>query len=103
MSIRADQIKSPDYVGKEVTIRGWVHRLRKQKENAFVLVRDDRGGVVQCIFPAEKVANLTIESSIQATGIVSEDSRAPEGGYEIKGKELKVYNVAGTDYPIGEY
>jgi len=103
MSHRADQIKSPDYVGKEVTIRGWVYRLRKQKENAFVLIRDDRGGVIQCIFPVEKAANLTIESSIQATGIVSEDSRAPEGGYEIKGKELKVYNVAGADYPIGEY
>ena len=37
------------------------------------------------------------------TGIVSQDARAPEGGYEIKGKNLKIYNIAGTDYPIGEY
>ncbi len=103
MSLRASQIKSPDYVGKEVTIRGWVYRLRKQKENAFVLVRDDRGGVIQCIFPADKVTGLTIESSIEVTGVVSQDARAPEGGYEIKGKSTKVYNVAGTDYPIGEY
>jgi asparaginyl-tRNA synthetase len=103
MSLRADEIKSPDQVGKEVMIRGWVYRLRKQKENAFVLVRDDRGGVVQCIIPVEKAANLTIESSIEVTGIVSQDARAPEGGYEIKGKNLKIYNIAGTDYPIGEY
>jgi asparaginyl-tRNA synthetase len=103
MSIRADEVKSPDQVGKEVMIRGWVYRLRKQKENAFVLVRDDRGGVVQCIIPVEKAANLTIESSIEVTGIVSQDARAPEGGYEIKGKNLKTYNIAGTDYPIGEY
>jgi asparaginyl-tRNA synthetase len=103
MSIRTSEVKSSDYVGKEVMIRGWVYRLRKQKENAFVLVRDDRGGVIQCVFPIEKAASLTIESSIEVTGIVSQDARAPEGGYEIKGKNLKIYNIAGTDYPIGEY
>lgn len=103
MSLRASQVKSQDYAGKEVTIRGWVYRLRKQKENAFVLVRDDRGGVIQCVFPVDRVANLTIESSVEVTGTVSQDPRAPEGGYEIRGKQLKVYNVAGADYPIGEY
>src|ERR671933_1896499 len=103
MSVRTSEIKSSDYVGKEVMIRGWVYRLRKQKENAFVLVRDDRGGVIQCIFPAEKAAILTIESSIEVTGIVNRDTRAPEGGYEIKGKNLKMYNIAEMDYPIGEY
>ena len=103
MPLRASQIKSPENIGKEVTIRGWVHRLRKQKENAFVLVRDDRGGVIQCIFSADQVAGLTIESSIEVMGVVNQDARAPEGGYEIKGKKIKVFNVAGTDYPIGEY
>jgi asparaginyl-tRNA synthetase len=103
MALRTSQVKSPDYAGKEVTIRGWVYRLRRQKENAFVLVRDDRGGVIQCIFHADKVAGLTIESSIEVTGTVSQDPRAPEGGYEIKGREIKVFNVAGNDYPIGEY
>ena len=46
MYVRADDIKSIDYIGKEVTIRGWVYRLRKQKENTFVLIRDDRGGII---------------------------------------------------------
>jgi len=103
MSLRANQIKSSDFVGKEVTIRGWVYRLRKQKENSFILVRDDRGGVIQCILPTEKAASLTIESSIEISGVVSQDARAPEGGYEIKGKDIKIYNVAPTDYPIGEF
>ena len=103
MAIRASQIKSPTNVGKDVTIRGWVYRLRRQKENAFVLVRDDRGGVIQCVFPAEKVSGLTIESSVEVTGTVSQDARAPEGGYEIKGKIINVYSTAGTDYPIGEF
>jgi len=103
MLIRANEIKSSDYVGKEVMIRGWVYRLRKQKENAFVILRDDRGGVIQCVFPVEKADRLTIESSIGVTGTVSQDARAPEGGYEIKGKTLTIYNIAGNDYPIGEF
>ena len=103
MSRRANEVKSSDYIGREVMIRGWVYRLRKQKENAFVLVRDDRGGVIQCIFPVEKATQLTIESSVEVTGIVSQDARAPEGGYEIKGNNLRIYNIAGSDYPIGEY
>jgi asparaginyl-tRNA synthetase len=100
---RISKIKSPDQAGKEVTIRGWVHRLRKQKENSFILVRDDRGSVIQCILPTAKVADLTIESSVEVTGTVSLDARAPEGGYEIKGTGIKVFNIAGTDYPIGEF
>lgn len=100
--MRAGDAKSDSFSGKEVTIRGWVHRLRKQKEREFILLRDDRGGVIQCVFPADKVANLTIESSVEVTGTVSKDERAPEGGYEIKGTDLKIYNVA-QEYPIGEY
>lgn len=101
-AVRAGDAKNPDLVGKQVTIRGWVHRLRRQKENAFILLRDDRGGVIQCVFPAEKTAGLTVESSIEVTGTVSQDARAPEGGFEIKGRELKIYNIA-EEYPIGEY
>jgi asparaginyl-tRNA synthetase len=101
-SMRAGDVKSDGFSGKEVTIRGWIHRIRKQKERAFILLRDDRGGVIQCVFPVEKVASLTIESSIEITGTVSKDERAPEGGYEIKGIELKTYNIA-AEYPIGEY
>lgn len=100
--MRASEAKSAELVGREVTVRGWVHRLRKQKENAFVLLRDDRGAVIQCIVPSEKAAGLTIESSVEVTGIVSQDARAPEGGFEIKGNELKIYNIA-AEYPIGEY
>lgn len=100
--MRAGDAKSDSFSGKQVIIRGWVHRLRKQKERAFILLRDDRGGVIQCVFPADKVASLTIESSVEVTGIVSKDERAPEGGYEVKGIELKTYNVA-EEYPIGEF
>lgn len=101
---RAAELKSVDHIGKSVTIRGWVYRLRKQKENTFVIVRDDRGGIIQSVFPTNNVpADLTIESSVQVTGVLHKDERAPEGGYEIKGNNLHVYNIADADYPIGEF
>ncbi len=100
--MRASEAKSADFVGKRVTVRGWVHRLRKQKENAFILLRDDRGAVIQCVVAAKDAAPLTIESSIEVTGTVSQDPRAPDGGFELKAGELKIYNVA-AEYPIGEY
>ena len=102
--LRAAELKSVDHIGKSVTIRGWVYRLRKQKENTFVIVRDDRGGIIQSVFPTNNVpADLTIESSVQVTGVLRKDERAPEGGYEIKGNNLHVYNIADADYPIGEF
>ena len=102
--LRAAELKSVDQIGKSVTIRGWVYRLRKQKENTFVIVRDDRGGIIQSVFPTSIVpAELTIESSVQVTGVLHKDDRAPEGGYEIKGNNLHVYNIADADYPIGEF
>lgn len=103
LHLRCSDVKYTDYVGKEVSIKGWVHRLRKQKENTFMLIRDDRGGVIQCILSSEKTLNLTIESCIKVIGKVRQDSRAPEGGYEIKATDLKIYSLAEVGYPIGEY
>ena len=103
MHIRCNNVKSPDYVGKHVTIRGWVHRLRKQKDNTFILIRDDRGGIIQTVVPSEKAVDLTIESSIEVMGVLRLDARAPEGGYEIKANELKIFGLAQADYPIGEF
>jgi asparaginyl-tRNA synthetase len=101
--LRCNDVKYTDYIGKEVSIRGWVHRLRKQKENTFMQIRDDRGGVIQCILTSEKALTLTIESCIEVIGKVKQDSRAPEGGYEIKATDLKIYGLAKIGYPIGEY
>ena len=84
-------------------LRGWVYRLRKQKKNSFILLRDSQNGIIQTIFPTEIANRLTIESSIEVEGVVKEDPRAPEGGYEITGNKLKIFSIAQSDFPIGEY
>ena len=101
--IRAEELKNERYIGKNISIKGWIHRIRKQKENTFLLIRDERGNVIQCIIDSSKTNNLTIESSVEIFGIIQKDSRAPEGGYEIKANSIKIFNIAKNDYPIGEY
>jgi asparaginyl-tRNA synthetase len=103
LKIRSAELKHDDYIGKYVSIKGWIHRIRKQKENTFLLIRDDRGDIIQCIIDSSKINNLTIESSIEIFGIVQKDPRAPEGGYELKANKINIFSISKNDYPIGEY
>ncbi|MGA8564465.1 MAG: asparagine--tRNA ligase [Nitrososphaeraceae archaeon] len=103
MYYRANDIKHDDFIGKSIRLRGWVYRIRKQKDKNFVLIRDDRGGVIQCVFPSNIGSDLTIESSLEVKGTVLKDERAKEGGYEIRSEEIKVINIAPPDFPIGEF
>ena len=103
MYYRANDIKHDDFIGKTIWLRGWVYRIRKQKDKNFVLIRDDRGGVIQCVFPSNIGSDLTIESSLEVKGTVLKDERAKEGGYEVRSEEIKVINKAPPDFPIGEF
>ena len=103
MYYRANDIKHNDFIGKTIWLRGWVYRIRKQKDKNFVLIRDDRGGVIQCVFPSNIGSDLTIESSLEVKGTVLKDERAKEGGYEVRSEEIKVINIAPPDFPIGEF
>ena len=103
MYYRANDIKHDDFIGKSIRLRGWVYRIRKQKDKNFVLIRDDRGGVIQCVFPSHVGSDLTIESSLVVIGTVLKDGRAKEGGYEVRSEEIKVINIAPPDFPIGEF
>ncbi|MFH0949061.1 MAG: asparagine--tRNA ligase, partial [Candidatus Aenigmatarchaeota archaeon] len=69
---------------------------------AFVIVRDV-SGIVQCTFKEgslhfNEAKDLLIESSVQITGTVKKDERAPTG-YEIEGTQLTVYQKADV-FPI---
>ncbi|MCW6160050.1 MAG: asparagine--tRNA ligase [Candidatus Micrarchaeales archaeon] len=94
--------------GKEVTIKGWIHRKRSSGGKAFVIVRD-RTGTIQCIVDKSKVPEnewndaekAYNESSIIVRGAVRKDERAP-GGAEIDVKELRVVHI-GEQFPITEY
>jgi len=49
---RIADLKIDNNVGKNITLKGWIHRLRKQKEKTFIILRDDRGDIIQIICPS---------------------------------------------------
>jgi asparaginyl-tRNA synthetase len=100
--------KVAGFVGKEVLIRGWLYNLRESGKILFPLFRDGTGvmqGVVvkSAVSPEvfERVRDLTQESSIEVTGKVREDKRAP-GGFELDVSDVEVLQRIPPEdpYPI---
>lgn len=98
-----------EYVGQEVTVRGWLYLKTGKGKIQFLRVRDG-SGIVQCVAfrpdigeeQFEDIKRLGQESSLSITGVVKADSRAPgiPGGYEIGISRFELYQNA-VDYPIG--
>ncbi len=93
------------YVGKEIKIQGWLYNKRSSGKLHFLILRDG-SGYLQCVFfkgnvseeAFELAGRLGQESSIEVSGKVKEEKRAP-GGYELDASDLKVISET-HDYPI---
>lgn len=96
------------YDGQEVTVRGWLYDKTGKGKLSFLKVRDGSGIVQAVVFKKdvspevfELAKRVSQESSIEVTGTVRADERAPgtPGGYEIGVSDLKVFQQA-AEYPI---
>ncbi|HED08906.1 MAG TPA: asparagine--tRNA ligase [Ignavibacteria bacterium] len=93
------------YVGKEITLYGWLYNKRSSGKLKFLMLRDG-SGIVQCVYfkgtVTEKVFEdadrIGQESSIEVTGKVKEEPRSP-GGFELEATDLKIISET-HDYPI---
>ena len=93
------------HVNQQITLAGWVQRVRNKGGLIWVDLRD-RYGLTQLIFEEgstdksllEKAAQLGREFVVQATGTVVErtakNDKMPTGDIEIKVEELTVLNAA---------
>ena len=93
------------HVNQQITLAGWVQRVRNKGGLIWVDLRD-RYGLTQLIFEEgstdkallEKAAQLGREFVVQATGKVlertSKNDKMPTGDIEIKVEELSVLNPA---------
>ncbi len=89
----------------EVDVRGWVYRERKQKDLVFIVIRDVTD-IIQCVIKKDRVSGeiweaaekITTESSLELSGEIKEDKRAPTG-YEIEVEVMKLVGLA-EPFPI---
>ncbi len=86
-------------------MRGWVATTRSSGKIAFVVVRDGTG-YLQAVLSKKEVPDsaweafgrLTQETSIEVTGVVRADARAP-GGVELTASDLTIVGPS-VDFPI---
>jgi len=87
----------------QVSIRGWIYRIRKMKDKIFIVLRDS-SDIVQCVIKKPHLIiladKLLIESSIEISGKIYADKRAPNG-YEVEVDKLNIVHAA-EDFPIGK-
>ncbi|MBR9679555.1 MAG: asparagine--tRNA ligase [Candidatus Altiarchaeota archaeon] len=99
MRVLANQLGKK--IGKQVELRGWVHRLRELGGKQFIVLRD-MSGLVQIVAEPDKVdGKLDVETVISVKGIVKKDERAP-GGFEVHGA-IEVQGESAPDWPFHRY
>ena len=91
--------------GKEVELKGWIHRTRGSNKIRFMVIRDSTG-TIQCVAKRgevsqdcfESISNALIESSIIVKGIVMPTER--EHGHEVKVSSVEVVGPVNPDRPF---
>jgi len=94
-----------DYIGKQVTVQGWIRNHRKQKDFGFIDFNDGTFFKnLQMVYDNkldnfEELQKLHIGSAITVTGLVVKSEGAGQS-VELKVKELKLEGDCPEDYPI---
>jgi asparaginyl-tRNA synthetase len=99
--------KAKNFLGKEVTLKGWVYNIRSSGSIVFLHVRDGSGFIQATVVKDEIkpeifqiIEEITIETSVEINGFLKKEKRAP-GGYEISVTNCKIISLA-HEYPIGK-
>ena len=99
----------------QVTLGGWVEKLRDQKRIQFIILRDESGDV-QVTYPrpvvdeqpveddalAATVSTLTAGSFVWIKGRLKHDERVKLGGLEVQLDELEIVSLADPETPIAD-
>jgi nondiscriminating aspartyl-tRNA synthetase len=87
-------------IGKQVLLRGWVHRLRTLATTTFIVVRDV-SGEAQCVIASSRLRDVAIkvDDTIEIIGVVRSDARA-KLGCEVDIERVAVLNPATHRLPF---
>lgn len=88
-----------NFVGNEVIIKGWLHRIRNIGRIAFILVRD-RSGIIQCVVNTKEIEikGLKLESVIEIKG-KADKNESNRNSIEIQVHALTIISAA-DELPI---
>lgn len=97
--------KTEEYIGKKITLEGWIKNHRKQKEFGFISFSDGTFFTqVQIVYDNklsnfEDIQKLHVGSSIRVEGIVVESPKEGQA-FEIQAESVELVGDCPEDYPI---
>ena len=92
------------YIGKQVTISGWVRNHRKSSNFAFIVLSDGTTiNTLQVVYDIslsnyEEINKVLVGSSLEVTGTIVESSGNQD--FELKAESIKILGLADETYPI---
>ena len=105
LEIREIYKKHAELLNKELELNGWIRKRRDQKNFGFLEVNDGTFfNGIQVVFDDslsnfDEISRLSISSSVHVKGVLVQ-SEGKGQTFEIKAKEITVYNKADLDYPL---
>ncbi len=91
----------PKNIDKEVSVAGWIHKIRKLGGISFVSLRD-RSGIAQIVVEKEAhdlLRDLSTESVVKFFGKVKKEERAPLGA-EILAEKVEIISPVKSEVPV---
>lgn len=94
-----------NYIGKEVTVGGWVRSIRDSKTFGFIVVNDGTFfETLQIVYSDglenfETISRLNVGSAIVAKGTIVATPQAKQP-FEMQAKEIIVEGASTADYPL---
>ena len=102
--IRID--RASEFDGQTVRLRGWLHNLRRSGKILFPTFRDGTGFIQGVVVKAavapetfESCRHLTRESSVEVTGELRKEDRAP-GGFEMEVSDIRILQQVSAEDPF---
>ena len=92
------------YIGKQVTISGWVRNHRKSSNFAFIVLSDGTTiNTLQVVYDTslsnyEEINKVLVGSSLEVAGTIVESSGNQD--FELKAESIKILGLADETYPI---
>jgi asparaginyl-tRNA synthetase len=105
MVIDVRKLYEENYIGKEVTLQGWIRSHRKQKEFGFIDFYDGTCfKSIQVVYESDiegfdDIQKLRVGSAIAVDGIIVESPGAGQA-FEMKAKKITLEGDSPEDYPI---
>lgn len=102
--IRID--RASEFDSQTVRLRGWLHNLRRSGKILFPTFRDGTGFLQGVVVKAavepetfESCRRLTQESSVEVTGGLRREDRAP-GGFEMEVSDIRILQQVAVEDPF---